>query len=238
MQISFVCTLISTTFTPAMFLFLTLVEVSTDVQTLKRSRVITNKHENRKILRDIRTDLTSNFSGIYTSGESWSGSQVVRKCSIIKSPNNSTKMLRYFNNDNNNMHLLCYIVKYVFYIPPKVVWQVVKSTASQTGSFTTDTYYICYCNIYNKCYHLQVILCVVTLASNDEPPLQILFTVASVYGIKHYVLNHDTKQDYSMYVTNAILLLLYEITMELQFSFYITFVQGDVKVYSACKCQV
>jgi hypothetical protein len=41
------------------------------------------------------------------SGESLSGSQVVRKCYIIKSPNNPATRLRSFNNSNNVLLLLC-----------------------------------------------------------------------------------------------------------------------------------
>jgi hypothetical protein len=58
---------------------------------------------------------------VVISGGSWSRSQVVRKYSVIKSPNNRTTMLRHFN--NNNMPLRCETVNYLFYVPPiLVVW--------------------------------------------------------------------------------------------------------------------
>jgi hypothetical protein len=58
------------------------------------------------------------------SDESWSRSQVMWKCNITKSPNNRTTKLRYLNNNNNNMPLMCYIIKHFFYIPQiLVVWR-------------------------------------------------------------------------------------------------------------------
>jgi hypothetical protein len=71
---------------------------------------------------------------VHGSGESWSGSQVVRKCNIIKSPNSRTIMLRYVN-FFIIMPLLCYTVKYFFYINPVLLvrWRI----TSQTGGFAT-----------------------------------------------------------------------------------------------------
>jgi hypothetical protein len=45
-----------------------------------------------------------------------------RNVVLLNPPNNHTRMLRYFNDDD--MPLLCYILKHFFYIPPiLVVWQ-------------------------------------------------------------------------------------------------------------------
>jgi hypothetical protein len=50
-------------------------------------------------------------------------------------PRNRTTMPRYFN--DNNMPLLCFVVKHLFYIPPVlVVW---RRTTSQTGAFDIVT---------------------------------------------------------------------------------------------------
>jgi hypothetical protein len=77
---------------------------------------------------------TQNLYAIYISGKSWSRSQVMQKCSI--SPQQLHNNYKVFN--NNNIPLLCKIVKHLFCIPPiLVVWWL---TTSQTGAFATDLY--------------------------------------------------------------------------------------------------
>jgi hypothetical protein len=77
------------------------------------------------------------------SDESWSRSQVVRKCSFIKSPPKSrTKMLGYFNNNNLTYYhyyyyyvaVVLYSAIFLLYSPNLVVW---RRTASQTETFST-----------------------------------------------------------------------------------------------------
>jgi hypothetical protein len=63
---------------------------------------------------------------ITTSGESWSQSQVVRKYNVITF-SQLYQDAKEFLDDNNgdgddgNMLLLCFTVKYFFYIPPVLV---------------------------------------------------------------------------------------------------------------------
>jgi hypothetical protein len=63
---------------------------------------------------------------ITTSGESWSQSQVMRKYNVITF-SQLYQDAKEFLDDNNedgddgNMLLLCFTVKYLFYIPPVLV---------------------------------------------------------------------------------------------------------------------